>query len=341
MDKRYQVFLSSTYEDLKEERMEVMKAILELDCFPVGMEYFPASNDDQWTFISALIDQCDYYILILGARYGSLDPTGIGYTQKEYEYAISKGIPVIAFVHADPGSVLQKNAEQTDEGRKKFSAFRDLVRKKLCKEWSTVDGLGAVVSRSLTQLIKSTPRTGWVRADQLSTQESYKEILKLKETVESQKKELDDLRLMEPKGAEQFAQGLDKHSISCRITRRDKQYPYKSSERITFSLEKTWDEIFVSFAPYLRVPSTEKEIQKYLNRLVTENSNYLLEGFHDFELISPLVPPIIVQQIIAQFTALGMIKVAEIDGEGNKGLFYHLSELGKQYLTMKMAIKRS
>jgi len=40
MDKRYQVFVSSTYEDLKEERQEVMHALLELDCIPAGMGYF-------------------------------------------------------------------------------------------------------------------------------------------------------------------------------------------------------------------------------------------------------------------------------------------------------------
>jgi len=51
MDKRYQVFVSSTYADLQEERQEVMQALLELDCIPAGMELFPAANEDQWTLI--------------------------------------------------------------------------------------------------------------------------------------------------------------------------------------------------------------------------------------------------------------------------------------------------
>jgi hypothetical protein len=71
MDKRYQVFVSSTYEDLIEERLEVMKALLELDCIPCGMEYFPAANEDAWTFIKKLIDVCDYYVVIVGGKYGS------------------------------------------------------------------------------------------------------------------------------------------------------------------------------------------------------------------------------------------------------------------------------
>lgn len=70
MDKKYQVFVSSTFSDLIEERQEVMQALLELDCIPVGMELFPAADDDQWTLIKGLIDDCDYYVLIQAGRYG-------------------------------------------------------------------------------------------------------------------------------------------------------------------------------------------------------------------------------------------------------------------------------
>lgn len=72
MNKKYQVFVSSTYEDLREERQEVMHALLELDCIPSGMELFPAADEAQWSLIKGVIDECDYYILILGGRYGGL-----------------------------------------------------------------------------------------------------------------------------------------------------------------------------------------------------------------------------------------------------------------------------
>lgn len=45
MDKRYQVFVSSTFEDLQEERREVMQALLSLNCIPTGMELFPAADE--------------------------------------------------------------------------------------------------------------------------------------------------------------------------------------------------------------------------------------------------------------------------------------------------------
>ncbi len=86
MEKRYQVFVSSTFRDLELERQEVMHALLELDCMPSGMELFPAANETQWNLIKKVIDDCDYYVLILGGRYGSIGPEGISYTEMEYRY---------------------------------------------------------------------------------------------------------------------------------------------------------------------------------------------------------------------------------------------------------------
>ena len=93
--KRYQVFVSSTFRDLQEERQEVMQALLELDCIPSGMDLFPAANESQWSLIQRVIDDCDYYILIIGGRYGSIADDGVGYTEKEYDYAISRGKPIV------------------------------------------------------------------------------------------------------------------------------------------------------------------------------------------------------------------------------------------------------
>src|SRR6266704_2128879 len=104
-DKRYQVFVSSTYEDLQMERQEVMQALLELDCIPSGMELFPAADEDQWSLIKRVIDDCDYYIVIIAGRYGSIGPEGKSYTQMEYEYAAQKSIPVFGFLHAEPGKI--------------------------------------------------------------------------------------------------------------------------------------------------------------------------------------------------------------------------------------------
>lgn len=103
MDKRYQVFISSTYSDLKDERKQIIESLLNAKYIPAGMELFSASDDEQFKYIKKIIDNCDYYILIVAGRYGSINPnSGLSYTEQEYNYAIERGIPVLSFINRSP-----------------------------------------------------------------------------------------------------------------------------------------------------------------------------------------------------------------------------------------------
>lgn len=164
MEKKYQVFVSSTYTDLVHEREAVTKAILELGCIPSGMELFPAANDEQWELIKRVIDECDYYLVIVAGRYGSCAPNGIGYTEMEYRYALERKKPVIGFVHADPMSLAASRCERTAKGRAALEKFQKLVMSKIVKKWRTPDELGSHVKSSLIDSIKNHPAEGWIRA---------------------------------------------------------------------------------------------------------------------------------------------------------------------------------
>ena len=89
--KEVSVFISSTYENLKEERNKAIQAILTMNQFPIGIEIFSVADDNQWKIIKEAIDSSDFHILIIGNRYGSIkETTGISYTEKEFGYAGNK-----------------------------------------------------------------------------------------------------------------------------------------------------------------------------------------------------------------------------------------------------------
>lgn len=123
MDKRYQVFVSSTYADLQQERQKVIQALMEMDCIPAGMEIFPAADEEQWEFIKRVIDDCDYYLLIIGGRYGSLTAEGISYTEMEYDYAMSVGLKVLAFIHDSPDDIPVGKSDIDPVLREKLNNF--------------------------------------------------------------------------------------------------------------------------------------------------------------------------------------------------------------------------
>jgi hypothetical protein len=114
--KRLQVFVSSTYTDLKEERQAAVSAILTAEHIPAGMELFTAGDESQMDVIKQWIDESDVYLLILGGRYGTIEPkSGKSYTQLEYEYAVDKGMPLFACVINE--SIID------DRVRKKWTRF--------------------------------------------------------------------------------------------------------------------------------------------------------------------------------------------------------------------------
>lgn len=179
MKKKYQVFISSTYKDLVEERAAVSQCLLDCGCIPVGMEQFPASGMSQMDYIKKMLVDCDYYILILAGRYGSTDTDGIGFTEKEYDYAKSIGLPVMSFVIEDAGKLQADKCENTDAGRRMLEEFKSKVCKDtLVKFYKSTENLRAHVAVSLQQCIRDFPAVGWVRATASDSNDAVAEQVK-------------------------------------------------------------------------------------------------------------------------------------------------------------------
>jgi Domain of unknown function (DUF4062) len=163
--KRYQVFVSSTFNDLEEERQHVTRALLRMNCIPSGMELFPASDDDQWTLIRHVIDDCDYFIVIISGKYGSVNADGISFTEMEYDYAIDRKKPVLAFPYKEPSRLPGFKLEDDDEKRRKLAAFREKATKnKMVDFWESPPDLASKVKDGIVELKKTRPDGGWVRA---------------------------------------------------------------------------------------------------------------------------------------------------------------------------------
>lgn len=186
MEKRYQVFISSTFQDLQNARQEVSQALLRADCFPAGMELFPAADEEQFEFIKTIIDQSDYYILISAGRYGSIHPeTGLSYTEMEYDYAVEIGKPIIRLLHKDPFNELKGEfIEKTAKGRKALEKFRSKVsNERLVSFWGSPEQLKAETVFALQDIQTRKPTVGWVKADRMSTTESQLTISKLEKEI--------------------------------------------------------------------------------------------------------------------------------------------------------------
>ena len=193
MDKRYQVFISSTYLDLKEERQAVSQALLRSDCFPAQMENWPAMDAEQMEAIKEIIDQSDYYVVISAGKYGSISPeTGLSYTEMEYDYAVEIGKPIIRLLHKDPFSSLKgSQIEETDDGKSNLRAFHEKLKKaKVCSFWENPDQLKNETILALVDIKKRKPSFGWVRSMSEASAAERLENSRLKEQLNELQSEI-------------------------------------------------------------------------------------------------------------------------------------------------------
>jgi len=299
MDRRHQVFISSTFVDLKKERAEIVQALLELDCFPAGMEIFPAATDAAWDLIKGVIDDSDYYCLIVGGRYGSLGEEGISYTEKEYDYATSIGKPVVAFLHKNPGAIPQELSELNEQGRQKLSAFRSKVEAAHhCKYWETADELGGRVSRAIVALRKSHPSDGWIPGAFASDGTLDLEVATLRARVAELEAELSKQTKQDsPLSLSNIAGGTDMAEFLVHVRREHSS----GTEVITM----TWDNILRYVGPVLLPECSEEDFIERLNLCFFHAAEQRPDDkpLHN----GIIVPHVTVDEIKIQLRALGQM----------------------------------
>ena len=339
--KKYQVFVSSTFDDLQEERQVVMRVLLKMGYIPSGMELFPAADEDLWSLIRGVIDDCDYYVVIIAGRYGSTDDNGISFTEKEYLYAIKTDKPVIAFLHKDPGSIPNKKTELTDPGRKKLKKFQEHVECKACEYWENPYELGVAVASSLDQLRKNRPAIGWIRGDKVQ-QANDKEILQLRNENDNLRKELLEIQKESPIGIEEIAKGDDIVEIKTHAVY--KEFILERPEIKTF--RHTWNEIFFTVSPLMIQEASESEIAKALSDKLRpnfpsskENKGGLLSDA--LELGAVEIDQEIFHTIIVQFLNLGLIKESvRKRSVKDTAKYWRLTKSGKNAMNKLRLIRR-
>ncbi|WP_405156064.1 DUF4062 domain-containing protein [Paenibacillus sp. FSL K6-0108] len=176
MEKKLQVFISSTYIDMIEERQAAVTAVLNSGHIPAGMELFKSGDQTQKETIKRWIDESDVYMLILGGRYGSLDPeSGKSYTHWEYDYAGDQGKRRFAIVITDE-KLMDKARENPNfmerEHYAKYQDFKSEVLNNISKFYEDIKDIKLTVMESLREYETDDNLVGWVKSDSIQSNEN-------------------------------------------------------------------------------------------------------------------------------------------------------------------------
>ena len=326
-NRKYQVFISSTYSDLVEERKKVLDVLLMADCIPAGMEAFVATDVEQFEEIKKVIDLCDYYILIIGQRYGSINPdTGISYTEMEYDYAIKNKIPVLVFV-LDEQIVLPDDKKENESDKvERLKAFRaKALTNRLCSIWKNTDELVGKVAVSIMTAKETIERPGWQRGTDFDEASLRRTIMKLQEENENLKVKLNDAIETVHSFTEIKNVAFENYDVKI-----DYHYTPAGSYRRSGSIEKKLPEIFKVIATQMMdVSLTESAISDAIKSKYASITGCMVY-FNDSQQI---------KIVLNQLRALGLIYSSWSENAGK--LYWGLTIKGRRYRDEMIVVKEN
>lgn len=332
MERKHQVFVSSTYKDLVEERQHVIHALLELDCIPAGMELFPAADEDAWTLIKDVIDSSDYYLLIIAGKYGSQNTEGTSYTEMEFDYAVSIGKPIVSFIFQDIDQLTGNKIEKGEELQNKLKNFRIKAEQKHCKYWKNAEDLGGKVSRSLVQLKKKHPSDGWIPGKYAADEKLFRTIEELRSRIQELEIE-NKIGINPPDDISLYAQGDEKYS-------QPVDYIDENKAKKSIDLEASWDKLYSYAGSAMVGECTESEFKEKIKLAYYHSVPAKLKKFIKYDDI--VIYHVIFDQIKIQFQALGLITHGTKKRTvSDKDVYWKLTSYGEKYLIKVKAIKAS
>lgn len=327
-NKKYQVFVSSTFRDLLEERQDAIRNILDLKHIPAGMELFPATDKDQLEYIKKVIDECDYYLLIMGGRYGSMDEQGISYTEREYDYAVETGKFVIAFAHKNPSSIPYEKSEVDPLARESMDRFRVKVMSgRLVREWSSRQELEALVLKSLVHAFNDVPQVGWIRGDSAASNDLLEQNNHLLLENSSLKSKLSKMTEERPLSFEDLADLDDEFTVRY-------QYTNRRTSTVTYpniSVNLTWRQIFIGVGAQLDKAKTDISIKEGVAEAISEAGSHKLTFINDLDRV----------KIKVQLVALGLIETrVSKTTQGGVAEFLSLTSKGRALFYENMVVRK-
>ncbi|MGV0878122.1 DUF4062 domain-containing protein [Martelella sp. FLE1502] len=330
--KKYQIFVSSTFRDLFEERQDAIRNILDLKHIPAGMELFPAADIGQLEYIKKVIDECDYYLLIMGGRYGSMDADGISYTEREYDYAVETGKVVVAFVHSDPAAIPVGKSDVDPEVVEALNNFREKVMTgRLVKSWGSRQELEPLVLKSLIHAFSDFPQVGWIRGDSAASDTLLEQSNKtLQENAELKEK----IQTLQASGSSEIEDIADlDDTFTVRLTTSYNPPSSRGTRYTQRTIDLTWRQIFVAVAGELDRAKTDAAILSALKEAANEvEFGYKISSMNGTDRVT----------IKVQLEALGLIKtMVSKTTNGSVAEFMTLTPKGRQFFIQNRVIRKS
>ncbi|MDR1898941.1 MAG: DUF4062 domain-containing protein [Treponema sp.] len=333
MINKYHIFVGTTLDDLKNERRELFRIVMELGHIPVGRDYFDPTDRNSGLLIRKNIEECDYFVGLVAHRYGGEDSGGSGggsVLEDEYLHAVRKGIPVVALIIDEKARWKAAKKEKNPTAIKKLEEFKAKLRKEPHETWTGTAELRQKCMGLLIQEMNVRPRQGWVPAGQAVDPLVVNELSRLSSENEELKKQI------KVESGEIVTRLREQVKHTLRVLALNKvtlSFYYISGENWENTRKFRYLRLFKLLAPEISLGKNTAEISRFLGNILNPDLEKTVR--RDYP-----TPSNTIKKIMADFSLLKLVKNADAGGRGKDaggkdagGEVWEITGYGKELYT--------
>jgi hypothetical protein len=165
MPRKFHIFISSTPDDLKNERAALSRIIFEMGHIPICMDSVDNTEENGWKIIRRNIAESDYFLSLVAHKYGILSEgvaKGNSSLELEYAQALKAEVPVLALIIADKARWKAAKKERERKVNHALTSLKEKLRSHAYAEWVNIQELKQNARELLTREIFLNTRSGWV-----------------------------------------------------------------------------------------------------------------------------------------------------------------------------------
>ena len=325
MSKKYFVYISSSFDDLKTERRELIKIVTELGAVPITMEGFDFDEEHGQGLVKKAIFESDYFINLTAYKCGQM--LGKSFSLEfELTWAERFNVPVFSFIIDEQARWKASKKEKDTSAAKVLEVFKNKLRELPHATWTTSADLYQKIYINLTRVMNLNPGQGWIRGDQAVSPATANELSRLI----SENNELRKNCNIEGKAESgKHLQNEMRHCIKILAAN-------KISLSFWYTPGENWEntkvfrhlKLFKLLVPELSTPKNTSEITRFLGNILNPDLNKTVRKDNP-------TPTNTIKKIMADFSILKLAKSIKEgkNGSGDDGA-WEITDYGREVFAL-------
>ena len=297
MSKKYFVYISSSLDDVKAERRELVRIVTELGAIPVTTDAFDVSSEEDRKIIHKLIEECDYFLNLTAYRGGGAIGKSFG-LEFEYSCAVKAGIPVFALIIGEKARWKASKKEKTNAAQKAVTAFKKKLEGHVHDTWINLTDLRQKAMSLLNREMNLAPRRGWVPATEAVEPSVANELCRLLRENETLRYQL---RMYGPDAVKSVHDEIKHYLKVMAANKISLSFYYVDGENWENTRVFHYLKLFRILAPELSTPKTTVEISHFLGIILNPDLDRTVRKDYP-------TPSNTVKKIMSDFVLLKLVK---------------------------------